>query len=167
VNKCCVVVEVAVFPAKDKTVDVSLNDFVLRVNGTELASKPMSAKVIAAKLQKKAASQRDVSVYPTAGVGYETGGYDPVTGINRGHGVYTQAGVGVGVGSPGPQPGSTDKDRSVMETELSEKGLPEGSASAPVAGYVYFTISSKAKKNATRELEYQLNGKQVVLTLSN
>lgn len=165
VNRCCVVIEVAVYPAKDKPLDVSLNNLVLRVNNEEVASKPMSASVAAAKLQKAAASQRDVTVSPTVGVGYETGGFDPVTGSNRGHGVYTQAGVGVGVGGGGPQPGSTEKDRSAMQTELSEKGLPEGSTSTAIAGYVYFPISSKAKKNTTRELEYQINGKKVVLAL--
>lgn len=165
VNRCCLVIEVAFYPAKDKPLDVSLNNLVLHVSSEEAATKPMSASVVAAKLQKAAAGQRDVTVSPTVGVGYESGGFDPVTGINRGHGVYTQAGVGVGVGGGGPQPGSTDKDRSAMQTELGEKGLPEGSTSTAVAGYVYFPISSKAKKNATRELEYQLNGGKVVLAL--
>jgi hypothetical protein len=74
-------------------------------------------------------------------------------------------GVGVAVsdGGPGPKPGSTDKDRSAMETELSEKGLPEGTATAPVAGYIYFPVSNK--KGTTRVLEYTLNGKKMVLTL--
>jgi hypothetical protein len=51
-----------------------------------------------------------------------------------------------------------------METELSEKGLPEGSVSAPVAGFVYFPLASR-KKNATLQLEYKVNGENVSLTL--
>lgn len=164
VNRCCLVVEVAFYPAKDAPVEVSLNDFVLRVNGTDIAAKPSSAKVVAGSLRKNAASDHDVSVYPSAGIGYESGGYDPSTGGRRGGGIYTQAGVGVGVGGSGPQPGSTEKDRSAMETELSEKGLPEGSAAVPVAGYLYFPIASK-KKNTTHSLEYRLNGNKVVLSL--
>ncbi len=124
VNRCCTVVEIAFYPPKAKVLDISLNDFVLRVKGAQAASKPSSAKVVAATLQKKAATDRNVTVSPSVGVGYESGGYDPVTGT-RGGGVYRQAGVGVGIGGPGPNPGSSDKDRSVMETELSEKGLPE------------------------------------------
>jgi hypothetical protein len=52
-----------------------------------------------------------------------------------------------------------------METELSQKGLPEGKAIAPVAGYLYFSIP-KRKKSAKYELEYNLNGNKLVLPLS-
>ncbi len=164
VNRCCRVVEVAFYPQKNKPVDLSLDDFWLRLTGTDIAAKPSSAKVLAATLQRKAESQRDVTVSPSFGIGYESGTrYDPVTGARRGGGVYTQAGVGVGTGSPGPQPASTDRDRNTMELELSEKGLPEGTASAPVAGYLYFRLSSK--KNTAHQLEYTLNGNKVVLPL--
>ena len=95
VNKCCVVVEVALYPPKDSTVSVSLKDFVLRTGDSDIAARPSEAKVLAAKLQKKAASlnDRDITVYPSAGVGYETGGYDPITGQRRqgGHGLLRRA----------------------------------------------------------------------------
>jgi hypothetical protein len=165
VNRCCRVVEVALYPPKDKPVEVSRDYFSLRVTGTDIAAKPSSARVLAAKLQKKAGSQRDVTVSPSFGIGYESGArYDPVTGERRGGGVYTQAGVGVGVGAPGPQPASTDRDRDTMELELSEKGLPEGTASGPVAGYLFFPLLSK-KKHTSHQLEYTLNGDKVVLPL--
>src|SRR5215475_11637214 len=128
-NRCCVVVEVAVYPGKDGKLDVSLNDLVLRQNNSEVGEKPASAKVVATKLQKKAEATRDISVYPSVGVGYGSGGYDPVTGTREPGGTYKQVGVGVGIGGSRSQPGSSDKDRSAMETELSEKGLPEGLAS--------------------------------------
>jgi len=163
VNHCCVVVEVALYPAKDAKLEVSLNDLVLRQNGTDVGEKPASAKVVASKLQKQAASTRDVTVYPSVGVGYGSGGYDPATGTRAPGGVYRQVGVGVGIGGGGPQSGSTDKDRAVMETELSEKGLPEGAASAPVSGYVYFPVTRK--KNAAFTLEYTLRGEKVQLKL--
>jgi hypothetical protein len=163
VNRCCLVVEIAFYPPKDKPVNVSLNDFVLRIKDTDVAAKPSSAKVIAGSLQKKARSDRDVTVSPAYGVTYQSGrGYDPVTG-STGSGVTQTSGVVVGVGQRGPNPASTDKDRSAMEAELSEKGLPEGAASAPVAGYVYFPVSSK-KKNPV-QLEYKLSGDKVVLRL--
>jgi hypothetical protein len=161
VNHCCVVAEIALYPANDKPLDVSLNDFALRVNDSEVATKPGSAKVVAAALQKKAGSTRDITVAPSVGVGYGNGGYDPATGQRTGGGVYQQAGVGVGIGSSGPQPGSTEKDRAAMETELSEKGLPEGAASSPVAGFVYFPVAPK--KNAKLTLEYKINGEKVLL----
>lgn len=104
-----------------------------------------------------------MTVSPSYGVTYQSGrGYDPVTGTTGG-GVTQTTGVMVGIGNPGPNPASTDKDRSAMEAELSEKGLPEGTASAPVAGYVDFPVSSK-KRNAV-QLEYKVGEEKVVLAL--
>lgn len=172
-DRCCLVVEVAVYPQKDSPVNVSWDDFVLRFSSTDIASRPSSPELLAAQLQKKAAPPstgggHDVGIYPTAGVGYESGGYDPVTGQRRPGGVVTSGGVGVGIGgSPQPSsgPGSTDRDRRTMELELTEKGLPEGNASAPVSGYLYFSLPQKKDKKATRQLEYMLNGEKVVLAL--
>lgn len=165
VNRCCVVIEVAFYPTKDNPLNLSLNDFVLRIKDTDVASKPSSAEVIAASLQKKAHADRDVTVSPSYGVTYQSGStYDPVTGSAQGSGVTQTSGVLVGIGRPGPNPASTDKDRSAMEAELSEKGLPVGTTSAPVAGYIYFPISSK-KKPTAHLLEYKLGESKVVLPL--
>ena len=164
VNDCCLVVEIALYPRKDRAMDVSLNDLTLRQIGSETAAKPSSAKLIAATLQKSSRAKRDISVYPSTEIGYGSGpAYDPNTGTQRAGGVYTRTGVGVGIGSAGA--GATDKDRSTMEMELGEKGLPEGSATAPVAGYVYFPIHS-TKKKVGYELSYVVNGNKVVLSLS-
>ncbi|MBZ5658245.1 MAG: hypothetical protein LAO56_23535 [Acidobacteriia bacterium] len=164
VDRCCVVAEIALYPAKDKALEVSLNDFAMRVSGTDTATKPASAKLVATSLQRKAGSGRDITVSPTVGVGYESAGYDPVTGGRTSGGMTRSAGVMVGVGGGGPKAGSTDKDRAAMEIELSEKGLPEGSVSTPVSGYVYFPLASR-KKGAPLQMEYILNGNKVVLNL--
>lgn len=167
VNECCMVVEVALYPQKDGLVEVSLNDFALRVVGQDIAAKPSSAAVVVGKLHRQAEQEqggRDVTISPAGGVGYESGGIDPVTGQRRPGGVVTTAGVGVGIGGPPqPKPGSSEADRRTMELELREKGLPEGNAASPVAGYVYFTIPSK--KNNKYQFEYILNGNKVVLPL--
>lgn len=155
VNRCCVVVEVALYPAKDKPQSVSLDDFFVRMLGSETAVKPSSAKVVAASIQKSAESQRDVTVSPSVGVGHESGTYS--------HGTYTEVGVAIGISEPGLHSGSSERDRDTMQTELSEKGLPEGTASAPVAGYMYFPLTKK--KNTPLQLECALNGSKVVLTL--
>jgi len=163
VSRCCVVVEVAVYPRKNKALEVSLNDIVLEVKGTDAATRPSTPKVVAASLQQKAQDEHDVTVSPSVGVGYSSGTvYDPAYGSTRGSGVYTTAGVGVGV-DRGTDPGSTSQDRAAMETELSEKGLPEGGASSPVAGYLYFAL--RPNKKATYQLQYLLEGQQVLLTL--
>jgi hypothetical protein len=163
VNRCCVVLEIAVYPDNSKPAEISLDHFALRATAAATATKASSPKVVAASLQKNAAGDRDIAVYPTTGIGYSTGNvYDPATGTRRGGGLYTQAGVGVAIGGPGG-PGVSDKDRSVMETELSDKGLPEGTTSSAVAGYVYFPVSPK--KKADYQLEYTYNGSKIVLPI--
>jgi hypothetical protein len=168
VDRCCLVVEVALFPQKGSLAEVSLGDFALRVVGKDIATRPSSAEVVAGKLQRSAepkTDSHDVVISPTAGVGYQTGGIDPVTGQpRRGGGVVTTTGVGVGVGGPRePRPGSTDADRRTMELELREKGLPEGNTASPVSGYLYFTLPQH--KNAKYQLEYMLNGNKMTLGL--
>ena len=169
INACCVAVEVALYPRKDGTVEVSLNDFDLREKGKDIARKPSTAEVIAARLQPLPKSDqpdldRNVVIYPTAGVGYETGGIDPITGHPRGGGVVTSAGVGIGIGGQRPpEPEASRADRRTMTLELREKGLPEGNTMSPVAGYIYFSVPQK--KKVKYQLEYMLNGKKVVLPL--
>ena len=162
VNRCCIVMEIALYPGQGSSFNVSLDDFALRAKNAASATKPSSPKIVAASIQQKAAGDRDVAIYPSSGVGYESGtAYDPVTGApRRASGVSTEVGVGVAVGGSNG-PGVSDKDRSVMETELTEKGLSEGATTAPVAGYIYFPLSPK--KKADYQLEYVVEGKKLVL----
>ena len=74
-----------------------------------------------------------------------------------------EVGVAIGISEPGAHSGSSERDRDTMQTELGEKGLPEGTASAPVAGYLYFPLIKK--KNTPLQLECALKGNKVVLTL--
>ncbi|HXN21506.1 MAG TPA: hypothetical protein VOA41_02040 [Candidatus Dormibacteraeota bacterium] len=158
-NRCCLIVELAFYPEKEKPANISLTDLSLLVDGVERPLNPSTPKVVAAALQQDAESQRDISVYPVIGVGYASG-----PGPNKG--VYTTVGVDFAVRTGGSS-GSSPRDRDTMETELSEKGLPEGAASAPVAGYVYFPYTPSRKKNAKAkvQLQYVLNGNKVLITL--
>jgi len=171
-NRCCRVVEVALYPKKDTPINISLGDFGFRVAGSETASKPLTAEVLASKLQRKPAPSApssngpDVVVEQTSGIGYQTGGIDPTTGQRRPGGVYTSSGVGVGVGVGGkrtPTSDSGDRDRAI-DLELAQKGLPEGNAASPVSGYLYFEIPSAKDKKAT-QLEFWLNAEKLVLPL--
>jgi hypothetical protein len=162
VNRCCIVVEIALYPDQASSLNVSLNDFAFRYKNAVSAIKPSSPKIVAASIQQKVARDRDIAVYPSTGIGYESGTtYDPVTGApRRSSGVYTQAGVGVAIGGS-TAPGVSDKDRSVMETELTEKGLSEGATAKAVAGYIYFPVLPK--KKGDYQLEYVSEGKKLVL----
>jgi hypothetical protein len=170
VSKCCLVVEVALYPQPENTVTVSTADFVLRAGNSDIATRASSPELVAAMLQPRPASGSrsggtDVVITPTSSVGYESGGYDPITGQRRSGGVYTSTGVGVGAGGKGPQAGSSDRDRRVMELELHEKSLPEGKAFNPVSGYLYFSLPTKKDKKTNYHLEYTLNGNKMVLAL--
>ena len=155
------VVEVAVYPDSGKDVDLSAADFMLSIGANSDALRPVSGATIASILQKKNTPQSrrasDITLYPTATIGYESGGYDPATGRRR-NGVYTSTGVGVGIGDPGPAgpppPASTDRDRQTMQQELQDKALPEGKTARTVAGYLYFPKPSGKARNALYELTF-------------
>lgn len=171
-SRCCRVVEVALYPKKNTPINISLGDFGLRVADSETVSKPLSAEVLASKLQKKPAPSApssngpDVVVEQTSGIGYQTGGIDPTTGQRRPGGVVYSSGVGVGVGVGGrkqPVPDPSDRDRA-SELEPVQKGLPEGNATSPVSGYLYFEVPSAKDKKAS-QLEYWFNAEKIVLPL--
>jgi len=169
VEECCIVVEVALFP-KGARVNVSVDDFVLRVKGADIGIRPASAELIAADLVETVPRDRttQAGVETHSGIGYEHGGIDPATGQRRPGGVVYSSGAGVGVGVGGKTtPNNTENiryDRRAMEQELSQKALPMGEASAAVSGYLYFPVSDKDRKNA-HQLEYTGNGEKIVLNL--
>lgn len=148
------VVETAVYPKDAKPVAIHPGDFVLVEKSSGKTVRPAGAKAIAALLQKENAKDRDITLYPQAGVGYESGPgyYDPVTGTRRGGGMHTSVGLGVGIGNSNTA--DTAADRKTMETELREKGLPDETTSQPIAGYLYFPLKLKKNAKAPLELEY-------------
>lgn len=164
-NRCCLVMQVAVYP-KDEQLDVTLDDFTLIVGDTDMPVRPQSATVISAKLEKQA-SKGGVVTSESVGIGYESGTYtDPVTGQPvHVHGTTTSTGIGVGVGGGDVVPPAVaERDREVIERELSEKGLPEAKVVIPVSGYLYFSIP-KQKKNTKYRLEYVVKGETLKLQL--
>jgi hypothetical protein len=146
-NRGYLVVEVSAYPKAGESIELARHDFVLRTPDGGNFARPADPKTVAAILNKTAGSDREVTLYPSVGIGYESGPrvYDPATGGQRGGGLSTSAGVGVGVGrSPS---GASEQDRRAMEMELSEKGLPEGKASKPLSGYLYFPVTGKKKND--------------------
>jgi hypothetical protein len=164
-NRGYLVVELSIYPKAGQHLDVSRRDFVLRGADNGIVARPGDPKAIASTLHRANGSDREVALYPSVGIGYESGPrtYDPATGEQRGGGLRTAAGVGVGVG--GSQAGSTEQDRKTMELELTEKGLPEGETSKPVAGYLYFPLKARKKAGALR-LEWGTQGEPILLKLS-
>jgi hypothetical protein len=172
VEDCCVVVEVALYPAKGGKIEVTVSDFSLHVVGEDTAVKSSTAAAIAKQLpyvvQLGATSGGSgAMVGPHPQIDSRTGGvsHDPVTGMPRRDGTYTPNGVdgGVGIaGSQGSESGSVPQKREI-ELKMAEKGIPEGTTSTPVAGYLYFSLEKK--KGARYQLEYTLNGSKIFLQL--
>ena len=160
-DKRYIVVEIGVFPAKDGIILAS-NDFMLRVPGTNQMLRPVAPETIASVLHKKPATERDITVTPTMGVGYETGGSNSNGTRDRG-GWSTSTGAIVGIDKK--PVGGTEADRKTMETELRDKQLPPGEAKQPIAGYLYFPVPSK-KTKGKYELLYLRNGEMVSLALN-
>lgn len=145
-----VVLEVAVYPAPDGVLNVSTGDFMLHC-GTLIVRPGNPSAIASSKQQQNAPRRSDVDVYPSVGIGYESG-RDP---YGRSRGVYTSTGVTVATGGGGaPRPASTDQDRRTMALELEEKQLPEGPTTKPIAGYLYFPFPSSKQKNVAYELDY-------------
>jgi len=146
-----IVVEIGFYPADSKTIDLKQSDFSLRTSDGKDVVSPASPGTIASIYQKRPDSSRDVTLYPTATVGYVS--YPDYEGNGRrvSGPVY---GVGLGVGvDKNTSPATTGSDRQTMETELRDKELQEADVSKPVAGYLYFPIATKQK--VEYQLEYQ------------
>src|ERR1700734_113767 len=143
-----IVVEIGFYPADSKTISLNQSDFVLQTSdGKDLVS-PANPATIASICQKRLESSNDVTLYPTANVGYVI--YPSYDGSGRrvSGPVY---GVSVEVVVDKSQSAATTgSDRQTMETELLDKELKDGDVSKPVAGYLYFPIATKQK------VEYQL-----------
>jgi hypothetical protein len=181
INQCCLVVEVAFYPAKDNFVRISMDDFTLREAGMDLGTRPSTADALAARLEQfpvKPDREHTPGLSRSSDIGYErTGGTSPTDQAgnqqsNRG-GVYQRDSVGIGipVGGRSPSgPASTNDgaaaaagNRQAIQAELTEKGLPEVDAWEPVAGYLYFSVPKKSKNGY--ELVYMMGDKKVVLAL--
>lgn len=104
---------------------MTLGDFSLRVAGANTAVKPSTAIAVAANWQQLFRVQRDTHDATSAEVG---------AGPHDVH-IAAQAGVETNYGPP---ESASEKDRLIVEAELTDKGMPEGKPSSPVVGYLYF-----------------------------
>ena len=145
-----IVVEVGFYPADSKTISLERSDFVLRTSDGKDVVSPASPSTIASIYQKRPESSSDVTLYPTANVGYVSyPDYDQNGRTRRVSGPVYGVGMGVGV-DKNTSSATTGSDRQTMETELRDKELKDAEVSKAVAGYLYFPVPTKQK------VEYQL-----------
>jgi hypothetical protein len=169
-----VVVEIGVFPAPGKEVDLYPTDFTLFVGDKFAAMRPVPADTIAELALGRHApahvhDPHDVNTSVGLSVGHVS--YtDPVTG-RRTSGTVTETDAGVGVGGPAPQPcrgyncDSTApvppsaqpsvQTANTISQDLWERSLPDGKTAHAVAGYLYFPKPARKAKDAAWELRYE------------
>ncbi len=169
-----VVVEVGVFPAPGKDVDLYPNDFTLALGDKVMALRPVPADTIAEIVAGRPEPPRlgnASGVNTSAGASVGRVSYpDPVTG-RRTSGTVTSTDVGVGVGGPAPVPcrgydcnqttsappigPSPTQNANTVAQELWERSLPDGKTVHAVAGYLYFPKPPRKAKDAAWELRYE------------
>ena len=181
-----IVIEVGVFPAPRKDVDLYPADFTLSAGERVPALRPVSADTIAEHIAgtlpepPRIHGPFDVSTSTGIYVGRES--YpDPVTGRRTDRTVKGTE-VGVGIGGPPrrpcrgydcepapvppisqPSPGQT---ANAISQDLWEKSLPDGKTVHPIAGYLYFPKPPRKLKNAAWELRYENADGKIRLPLS-
>jgi hypothetical protein len=167
-----VVVEVGVYPAPGREVDVSPADFMLMTD-TGTAVRPVDADAIAAVIARKRDPGRTKKsdVYTTTGVSVShVPVIDPSTG-RQAHTTVVGVEEGVGVGAPpfgAPYPSApTGPNQNAMEQELWVKSLPDGKTTVDVAGYLYFPRPSGKSKNGGLELRMDGQAGRVKLILDD
>jgi hypothetical protein len=170
-----VVIEIGVFPAPGKDVDLYPTDFTLSLGEKSAALRPVSADTIAEILVGRPEPphpRSPLDVNTSVGISVGHGSYpDPITG-RRTSGTVTEAEAGVGVGGPPPQPcrgyncdstipvppasqPSPVQTANAISQDLWEKSLPDGKTAHPVAGYLYFPKPARTAKDAAWELRYE------------
>jgi hypothetical protein len=153
------VFEVALYPPKGTKPLVSAGHFSLRVNGKRQVLHPQTAGIVAAALKYPDWSTRP-QLTGVAGMG------DGAVVIGRPRQVERFPGDRRPVETR--LPGSTREP--VRETAtrppeemVVEAALPEGPATGPVSGYLYFAFKDKPKKIKSLELLYNTGTTQAVL----
>jgi hypothetical protein len=166
INRCCLVVQVAVYPEKGQAPQISIDDFTLIQADTSAKMKAERVSLIVEQLEPAKGSNSGVSTTTSASIGYESGEYtDPVTGQPvKYHGTTRSASVGVQAGGGDVPPTVVQQVRESIERELRAKALPGGKAVEPVSGYLYF-LTPKHKRNAKYRLEYLIDGNLLNLSL--
>jgi hypothetical protein len=167
VSKHYVVVEIALYPETGRSIDLQVLDFALKAGGDR--SFPVTASEVAWRGKhppNTSASGVAGHVVGEVGVGYGTR-QNPATGRTE-RGLDTWAGVGVDnrpLSNP-PNGTANSADRVYqLEGKLQTFELPEGVATRPVAGYLYFPASLKKARNSPLTVEYSRSGERTELSL--
>ncbi len=161
------VVEVAVFPAKNKEIELAAGHFTLRVNGKKAVMFPEPAGFVAASLKY---SDWEYPRSVEAGVG--VGGTDVIIGRPEaaprfpGDRRESERRRPTEPRAPGGISSGVEKQQTLTPAEaVVESALPEGLWSKPAAGHLYFRYKGKMKSLKSLELLYRQDERETALRL--
>jgi hypothetical protein len=164
IGKNYVVVEVAVYPKADTS--IAPQSFTLREADSQETISPADPQLMASRINEKNQKGTNYDIYPVETVTYTTGSAPDDPYYNNGgktSGVNHSTGVMVDMNSKKKNPKTSAADQKAMTAELSEKSLPAVETAKPVAGFLYFPVSSA--KHSAYQLEYQSPQGTVILPL--
>jgi hypothetical protein len=164
IAKQYIVVEVAIYPQNSQPFDVDWFDFGLKVGDTvAYVEKPRD--VATPWPEKNKIPDKPVTVVTEAGVVYGRSS-DPVNGRRSGWGTYEGVGVTNDPRAASPPQPRQGPDPQAVEQRVQQTMLPEGAATAPVAGYLFFPQYNLRKaKGAEKQLQWSHQGGSAVLRL--
>jgi hypothetical protein len=150
------VVEVALFPPKGKTLQVNLGEFTLRVNGRKRVLVPQAPQMAATSLRHPE-WQTGQSIQAGAGigdVGVTVGG--PPVNRNPFPGAPPVSRLPNPPRAPDPNtpPGVEPRARVQADELLVQTALSEGECHGPVSGFLYFPYQGKTKSIKSVDLLY-------------
>jgi hypothetical protein len=149
------VVEVAAFPAAGTRLAIATGDFALKVADRKKTHVlyPLLPAEVAEALAPPAQTPRPIEPphgSVEAGATWGRAGTNPGQPVSEKH-----ASTEISMGVPDRPPAPAPQERRKLAHELSEQALPEGAASAPVAGYLYFQLPAKKLKKPRYTLQYE------------
>ncbi len=165
-----IVLEVAFYPTESQ-MNISPSNFQLKIGDHFI--RPSDPAVVAHVLRPKDdsptySSGKSVQVVPSAEISHESypGGINNPNGNGTGRTGGWGTGTGVAVYGPvsggngpvGGYPSQYPNERAAIESELSDKGLPDNRILQPTAGFLYFSAPSHFKKDQAVELNYAPDG---------
>lgn len=158
------VVEVAVFPRKGQAVDLDAGQFSLRINGKKKDVLHPEAPAFVAASLKYSDWEGSRGLQTDVGLGPVTIGRPTTAGRFPGDNREPQPRTPVPV--PDQNPAGLEKEASLTAEEaVVDAALPEGRATGPVSGHLYFPYRGKTKSLKSLELIFQRGEQQTILRL--
>jgi len=159
------VVEVAVFPARNQPVEININSFTLRLNGKKEILYPDTPGTVAASLKYPDWEQPHPHTEVQAGAGNDSVILGRPPAVGRFPGDPNPRPAPPKSPSPGESAGIDRNEPQTPDEAVAQYSLPDARIEKPVSGYLYFHFRGKTKSIKSLELVYEDQAGSVTLKL--